>query len=108
MATATKSTKQSTTVRISEQAHRSLREMAEQSGEPMQAVLDTVIEQGRRQRFLVECYAAYAALRQDPQAWGEYQKELAVWDVALMDGLEPEEAGEKDCQECGDADAAHG
>lgn len=109
MASAIKqSTKQSTTVRVSEQAHRSLRELAAQSGEPMQTVLDALIEQGRRQRFLAECHVAYAALKQDTQAWAEYQKDLAVWDVALMDGLEPEEEGEDCKKSAADAGAAHG
>ena len=57
-------TKQSTTVRISEQTHHRLREMAAQSGEPMQAVLDKALEQYRRQKF---------------------------WEATLMDGLDPHE-----------------
>ena len=44
-------TKQSTTVRISEQTHHRLRELAAQSGESMQAVLDKALEQYRRQKF---------------------------------------------------------
>ena len=91
MATATK-TKQSATVRISEQAHRRLRELAAQSGEPMQAVLDKALEQYRRQEFLEECRTAYGALQQDPAAWADYQQELAGWEVANLDGLEPEES----------------
>jgi hypothetical protein len=95
MATATKQTaksgaKQGATVRISEQSHHWLRELAAQSGEPMQAVLDKALEQYRRQRFLEECHAAYCVLQQDPVVWADYQQELAAWDVTLLDGLEPE------------------
>lgn len=43
----------------------------------MRAVLDRALEQYRRQKFLMECDATYAALRQDPEAWAEYQAELA-------------------------------
>ena len=100
MATATK---QSTTVRISEQAHRSLRELAAQSGEPMQTVLDKAIEEHRRRKFLAECHAAYTALQQDAPAWAEYQAELAVWDVTLGDGLDPEDALEDRCADIGKA-----
>ncbi len=96
MATATKSTKQSTTVRISEQAHRSLREMAEQSGEPMQAVLDTVIEQGRRQRFWDEMRTAYAAIEGDPEALAAEKREFALFEGTLMDGLDPNEVWTED------------
>jgi len=94
--------KKSTTVRISEEAYLLLREMAAQEGDSMQNVLDEALEQRRRQKFLAECDAAYAALQQDPVAWADYQQELAAWEVTSMDGLEPEEiAGEK----CGIADA---
>ncbi len=89
MATTAK-TKQSAMVRISEQSHHRLRELAAQSGEPMQTVIDKALEQYRRQRFLEECYAAYCVLQQDPVAWADYQQELAAWDVTLLDGLEPE------------------
>ena len=88
MATAAK---QSTTVRISEQTHQRLRELAEQAGEPMQAVMDKAIDQYRRQKFLEECHVAYCALQQDPAAWKDYQEETAAWDAALMDGLDPNE-----------------
>lgn len=82
--------KQSTTVRISEQTHLRLRELSKEYGEPMQAVMDKALEQYRRQKFLEECHAAYCALQQNPEAWKDYQEELAAWDVALMDGLEAE------------------
>ena len=98
MATATKQSitkqstrKQSATVRISEQSHYRLRELAAQSGEPMQAVLDKAVEQYRRQKFLEKCHAAYCVLQQDPAAWADYQQEFAAWDVTLLDGLEPED-----------------
>jgi predicted transcriptional regulator len=81
----------SLTVRISQASHRKLRELAAQTGETMQAVLDKAIEDYRRKRFMDEANAGYAALRQDPEAWAAYQKELALWEVTLMDGLDPEE-----------------
>ena len=94
MATAMKRrTKQSAMVRISEQAHLRLRELAAQDGEPMQTVLDKALEQYRRHKFLEECDAAYAVLQQDSEAWADYQEELAAWEVTSMDGLEPEADG---------------
>lgn len=83
--------KQSMMVRVSEQSHRHLREMAAQSGESMQAVLEKAVEEHRRQQFLEKCHAAYCALQQDQEAWADYQQELAAWDVTLLDGLEPED-----------------
>lgn len=83
--------KQGPTVRISTRSHQTLRQLADDAGEPMQTVLDKALEQYRRQRFFEECDAAFASLQQDPQAWAEYKQELALWDVTLMDGLDPEE-----------------
>ena len=83
--------KQSTTVRISEQTHHRLRELAAQSGEPMQTVLDKALEHYRRQKFWEECDAAYAALQQDPEAWKDLQDELKSFEGTLMDGLDPHE-----------------
>lgn len=77
----------STTVRISEEAHRALRELAARTGEPMQAILDRAIEQYRRQRFLEEANAAYAVLRNDLDAWHDERDEREVWDNSLADGV---------------------
>ncbi len=86
------SAKQSATVRISEQSHRYLREMAAEYGEPMQAVLDKAVDQHRRQKFWDDLKTAYAAIESDPEALAEYQAELALWDCTLMDGLDPNES----------------
>jgi predicted transcriptional regulator len=81
----------SATVRISEKSHSTLRELAAESGESMQAVLDRAIEEHRRRLFIEAANAEYAAFRADPEAWAEYQKELALWEGTLMDGLDPNE-----------------
>jgi len=88
--------KQSTTVRISEQSHHRLRELAAQSGEPMQAVLDKALEQYRRQRFWDEMKTAYAAIESDPEALAAEKKEFALFEGTLMDGLDPNEVWTED------------
>ena len=80
----------STTVRISERTHRTLKELARTSGQPMQTILENVIEEERRRRFFDEADIAYARLRADPEAWAEELEERALWDNTLMDGLEDE------------------
>lgn len=77
-------------VRISAGAHRVLGELAERSGESMQAVLDKALEAYRRQCFLEGLAADFAALRSDPEAWKEELEERAVWEGTLMDDLEDE------------------
>ncbi len=54
----------------------------------MQTVLNEAIDSYRRQKFLEEANAAFAALRSDPEAWREEQQERDLWDLAGEDGLE--------------------
>ena len=89
--TAKSPTKPSTTVRVSEETHHSLRELAAQSGEPMQAVMDKAVEQGRRQRFWDEMATAYATIGNDPEALAAEKAEFTLFEGTLMDGLDPNE-----------------
>ncbi len=80
----------SVTVRIGEQSHKTLREIAERSGESMQAILTHAIEAYRRERFLESANAAFETLRKDPKAWRREQEERAEWDATLRDTQETE------------------
>jgi len=42
----------------------------------------------RQKKFLVEANAVYRALRKNPSAWKEEQREREVWDCTLSDGLQ--------------------
>lgn len=53
----------------------------------MVALLDEAVEVLRRQRFLEQVNAAYARLRDDPDAWEEVAAERREWDATLADGL---------------------
>jgi len=75
----------SSTVRVSAPTHRTLRELSEQSGEPMQGILEKAIEDYRRKSILERANAAYAALRADVDAWEEELAERAHWDAALSE-----------------------
>jgi hypothetical protein len=79
------------TVQISESSHRTLKELAEQTGQPMADVLDKALDAYRRQVFFEQLNAGYAELRADPAAWAAHQAELKQWDATLMDGLDPAE-----------------
>lgn len=76
------------TVRIDARTHRVLKELANESGESMQAVLQRVIEEERRRRFVEAANADYAALQAHPAAWAELEAERKLWDTTLLDGLE--------------------
>ena len=85
-----------TTMRITEQSGRTLRELAKSSGETMQTIIDKAVEEYRRKKMFEQADAAYAALQEDPAAWEEYQKEIREWDCTLMDGLDPNERWDED------------
>ncbi len=76
------------TVRIHQETHSSLKEMARQTGEAMADILAKALEEYRRQRFLQGLAEDFAALRNDPQAWDEELRERQAWDATLGDGLE--------------------
>jgi hypothetical protein len=78
----------STCIRIDEQSLAVLRELAREERQPMQAVLNQAIESYRRQKFLEQANADFAALRGDSAAWAEEQQDRELWDQALEDGLE--------------------
>lgn len=81
---------------ISESSHKILCELAQQTGQPVQAILDQAIEDFRRKVFFESVNAGYAALRADPQAWAEELAERELWDATLMDGLDPAERWTED------------
>jgi predicted transcriptional regulator len=85
-----------TTVRVSEKAHRKLRELAAAEGVPMQAALENALDEYERQRFFDAADAAWAALRNDPVAWAEELEERRLWDVTLADGLDVNEVWRED------------
>jgi hypothetical protein len=78
-------------IAISQKSLNTLQHLADESGEPVHVILDRAVEEYRRRLFIDQANRAYAALRQDPEAWAEYQHELALWDCTLMDGLDPNE-----------------
>ena len=79
---------ESCTIAIGSTSYKTLQELAARSGESIPEILDKAIEQYRRQKFLEEANKAYAALRNNPEAWASEIEEREAWDVTLADGLE--------------------
>lgn len=76
----------SSTVRISKESSNILREIASQERKPLQAILDTAIEEYRRRRFLQEANKAYSVLKENPKNWKMEQEERKQWETTLSDG----------------------
>ncbi|MEA1870919.1 MAG: toxin-antitoxin system protein [Candidatus Bipolaricaulota bacterium] len=76
----------STTVRISLEAKEALQKLSAHTGKKMQEILGEAVESYRRQLFLEKANAAFAALRANPKAWVDEEKERTAWEVTLTDG----------------------
>jgi predicted transcriptional regulator len=79
---------QSPTVRISDDAHRRLRELSAHRGESMTAVLERALEHYYREELLAEANAAWTALRANPRIREELEAEDTLWEQTAADGLE--------------------
>jgi len=77
-----------TTVRISEATRSKLRQLAEETGEPMQMVLDRALDAYRREHFFAALDEAYAGLWADPVAREEELAERQIFEGSLADGLD--------------------
>ena len=78
----------STTVRISQESVKLLRDLASQENKSMQAILDQALEHYRRKSFLEKANQAYERLKQDPDLWQKELDERSQWEGTLMDGNE--------------------
>lgn len=78
----------STTVRVSDETHRVLREISRRRGEPMTQVLAEAVGRLRHEDLLQRTNEAYAALRADDEAWNEAMSEREELEGTLADGLE--------------------
>jgi predicted transcriptional regulator len=74
-------------VRITETTRAKLRQLAEETGQPMQAVLDQALDAYRRERFFAALDDSYAALWADPSAREEELAERALFEGTLADDL---------------------
>jgi hypothetical protein len=80
----------SANVRISISARETLRRLAHTERQSMQSILDRAIEAYRRERFLRDANADFAALKKNRKAWREELAERKLWERTLGDGLDDE------------------
>jgi hypothetical protein len=77
-------------VKISATARETLRRIALEEGESEQSVLDRAVDHYRREKFLRDANADFAALKKSRRAWSEELRERKLWDETLSDGIEDE------------------
>lgn len=79
-----------TTIRISTGARDDLTRLAELEGSSVGHLVERLIAEHNRKKFIEGLAEDFRRLQSDPEAWQFYQNEVALWDSALMDGLEEE------------------
>ncbi len=77
----------STTVRITRNTWKSLRETARQTGMSMQEIMEKSVEEYRRKRLLEETNNAFLVLKEKPEHWKEEQEERRLWNKTIGDNL---------------------
>jgi len=76
-----------TTVRIKRETKRALDQLANQTGQKTQDILDKAIDAYRRRVFLDQANRAYETLRQDDARWVEEIAEREAWNATSADDL---------------------
>lgn len=83
-------------LRIGEETHEVLRELARLEGASMLGVLDKALAEYQKKRFFDSLGAAFGALKNDPEVWAEEQQERRAWENTLLDNVEPDEVWTED------------
>jgi hypothetical protein len=78
------------TVRISEETSKKLRQLSNETGQPMQIVLDRAIDARWRDHFFAALIQAYDRVWADPVACDEELAERQLFEGTLADGLDGE------------------
>jgi predicted DNA-binding protein len=76
-----------TSIRVRNETRDLLRRLAEKRGISIGELVDRLARGAEVEDFYQQANEAYAALRADPEASAEFDREVAAWDVTLADGL---------------------
>jgi hypothetical protein len=80
----------STTVRVDARTRERLRDWAKEQHRPIGELIADLVDQHEKERFWKELETSLDRLRANPQAWQDYQDEIALWDTTSGDGIENE------------------
>jgi len=75
----------STTIRVSVGTRDRIAALADESGKPMNAVVDDALDALERRRFFAAFNERYAELRDDPEAWADVEAERTLEARTLRD-----------------------
>ncbi len=78
----------STTIKVTRDTRDRLADLAHDQG----ISNDTALQRLLDEHEMNEVHAAYARLKDDPQAWANYTHDLDEWDTTVADGFNTERA----------------
>ncbi|MBX3070494.1 MAG: ribbon-helix-helix protein, CopG family [Thermomicrobiales bacterium] len=79
-----------TTIRVTTDVREHLAKLARNEGKTTGQLIEDMIREHEKKVFFEGLAEDFRRLRSDPEKWALYQSEVALWDTALMDGLEDE------------------
>lgn len=79
-----------TSIRIDRTAHERLKQIAEKEHSSLSGVINELLDRYEQEEFRRAVHEGFRRLREDPEEWADYKRELQEWDAVLMDGLEDE------------------
>ena len=85
-----------TSIRVSRDTHERLKRIAEKEHRALGDMIDLLVDEYQQQAFRRAVHESFCGLREDPAEREAYLKDMAAWDVTLMDGLEDEPPYEDD------------
>lgn len=80
-----------TAVSVSQKTMRVLNDLANETSQSVEQILEKAIEDYRRKVFFEGLAADYAALKSNPESWTEELEERKLFEGTLMDDLDPNE-----------------
>lgn len=78
------------TIRIDDETDKLIGELASELLKTKKDVLKEAVKAYKKELLFSKANLAYEVLREDKAGWAQELEERAVWDDALMDGLEDE------------------
>ena len=77
-----------TQLRVNETIHNVIKNLARESGESMQSIVEKAVARYKRELFLESLNQDFRQLRDDKKAWKTELEERRLWENALLDGVE--------------------
>lgn len=80
-----------TTIRVTQKAYNTLKDVAEQEHASIQDTLEKLLEEYATRKFFADLSHSVAQAKERPEVWEEELQERGSWEATLSDGLEEEE-----------------